>query len=63
MFNILVIQSSISGQESISRALVNETVTRLLEANPGAKVVVRTLVPIPCHTWTRTIWLVCAVLP
>lgn len=49
MFNILVIQSSISGQESVSRALVNETVARLLEANPGAKVVVRDLgsYPVP----------------
>ena len=43
MSNILVIQSSISGQQSVSRALVNETVTRLLEANPGARVVVRDL--------------------
>ena len=43
MSNILVIQSSISGQESVSRALVNQTVARLLEANPGARVVVRDL--------------------
>ena len=43
MSNILVIQSSISGQQSVSRALVDETVTRLLEANPDARVVVRDL--------------------
>ena len=43
MSNILVIQSSISGQQSVSRALVDETVTRLLEAKPGAHVVVRDL--------------------
>jgi len=43
MSNILVIQSSISGQQSVSRALVNEAVARLLEANPGARVVLRDL--------------------
>ena len=43
MSNILIIQSSISGQQSVSRALVNETVARLLEANPDARVVVRDL--------------------
>ncbi len=43
MSNILVIQSSISGQQSVSRALVNETVARLRQANAGARVVVRDL--------------------
>ena len=49
MSNILVIQSSISGQESVSRALVSEAVARLLEANPGARVVVRDLGASPCQ--------------
>lgn len=43
MSNILVLQSSISGPQSVSRQLVNETVTRLLGAQPLAQLVERDL--------------------
>jgi FMN-dependent NADH-azoreductase len=43
MSNILVLQSSVSGQQSVSRVLVAETVARLLDAAPDARVVERDL--------------------
>lgn len=43
MSNILVLQSSISGPQSVSRQLVNEAVTRLIGAQPLAQVVERDL--------------------
>ncbi len=43
MSNILVIQSSISGRQSVSRELVVEVVARLVESDPGARVVERDL--------------------
>ncbi len=43
MNNVLVINSSVAREGSVSRTLVEETVARLLEANPFAKVVRRDL--------------------
>jgi FMN-dependent NADH-azoreductase len=43
MSNILVLNSSASGSASVSRLLVEETVSRLLDADPGATVVHRDL--------------------
>jgi FMN-dependent NADH-azoreductase len=43
MSNILVLNSSASGDASVSRLLVEETVSRLVHANPGATVVHRDL--------------------
>jgi 3-hydroxyisobutyrate dehydrogenase-like beta-hydroxyacid dehydrogenase/FMN-dependent NADH-azoreductase len=43
MANILVINTSVRGKTSISRTLVEETVARLREADPGASVVARDL--------------------
>ena len=55
MSTILVLDSSISGDASVSRILVEETVSRLLEAEPGAMVVQRDLgaAPIPHLTPTN----------
>ena len=47
MSTILVLNSSISGDASVSRILVEEAVSRLLEAEPGAMVV-------PARSWRRT---------
>lgn len=49
MTNILVLNSSVSGDQSVSKILVDEAVHRLVEAYPGAKVVSRDLgaAPIP----------------
>ncbi|MGB8560977.1 MAG: hypothetical protein WCD62_21410, partial [Pseudolabrys sp.] len=49
MSTILVLNSSVSGVTSVSRILVKEAVSRLLEAEPGATMVHRDLgaVPIP----------------
>ena len=49
MSTILVLNSSVSGDTSVSRILVEEAVSRLLEAEPGATVVQRDLgaAPIP----------------
>jgi FMN-dependent NADH-azoreductase len=56
MTHILVINSSVSGETSVSRILVDEAVQRLLEANPGAVVTHRDLgdAPIP-HLTTATV--------
>ena len=43
MSTILILNSSVSGDTSVSRILVEEAVLRLLEANPGATVVHRDL--------------------
>jgi FMN-dependent NADH-azoreductase len=43
MNNILVINSSVSGEASVSRILVENTLQRLLEVNPGAEVTYRDL--------------------
>jgi FMN-dependent NADH-azoreductase len=43
MSTILVLNSSASGAASVSRLLVEETASRLLQANPGATVVYRDL--------------------
>jgi hypothetical protein len=55
MSTILVLNSSVSGVTSVSRILVEEAVSRLLEAEPGATVVHRDLgaVPIPHLTTTN----------
>src|SRR3984957_7552420 len=52
---ILVLNSSVSGDASVSRILVEEAVSRLLEAEPGATVVQRDLgaAPIPHLTTTN----------
>jgi len=52
MRNLLVIQASASGEGSVSRLLVEETVDRLLEAHPAAAVVRRDLgaAPAPRRT-------------
>ena len=49
MANILVINSSVLGDGSVSRTLVGEAVGRLLKAHPGATIVERDLgaTPIP----------------
>jgi FMN-dependent NADH-azoreductase len=49
MSTFLVLNSSVSGDASVSRILVEEVVSRLLEAEPGATVVKRDLgaAPIP----------------
>ncbi|KAB1085372.1 FMN-dependent NADH-azoreductase [Neorhizobium galegae] len=49
MAHILVINSSISGENSVSRLLVQETVERLIEAHPGAVVTHRDVgaAPVP----------------
>ena len=55
MSTILVLNSSVSGVTSVSRILVEEAVSRLLEAEPGATVVHRDLgaAPIPHLTTTN----------
>jgi len=55
MSTILVLNSSVSGDTSVSRILVEEAVLRLLEAKPGATVVHRNLgaEPIPHLTTTN----------
>ena len=55
MSTILVLNSSVSGDTSVSRTLVEEAVSRLLEAKPGATVVQRDLgaAPIPHLTTTN----------
>jgi FMN-dependent NADH-azoreductase len=55
MSTILVLNSSVSGHSSVSRILVEEAVSRLLEAEPGATVVHRDLgaAPIPHLTTTN----------
>jgi FMN-dependent NADH-azoreductase len=55
MSTILVLNSSVSGDTSVSRVLVEEAVSRLLEAKPGATVVHRDLgtAPIPHLTTTN----------
>ena len=55
MSTILVLNSSVSGVTSVSRILVEEAVSRLLEAEPGATMVHRDLgaVPIPHLTTTN----------
>src|SRR5258708_26425647 len=55
MSTILVLNSSVSGDTSVSRILVEEAVSRLLEADPGATVVQRDLgaAPIPHLTTTN----------
>jgi FMN-dependent NADH-azoreductase len=49
MSSILVLNSSVLGDASVSRVLVAETVQRLLQASPGSTVVERDLgsAPIP----------------
>ncbi len=47
MGNILAIDSSVSGDSSISRGLVQDTVVRLLEANPKAALTYRDLAAAP----------------
>jgi FMN-dependent NADH-azoreductase len=49
MNTILVLQSSLSGEQSVSDRLVEETVARLRRAHPGARVIRRDLArqPIP----------------
>lgn len=56
MSNILVINSSTAGEASVSRLLVENTVQRLLEVNPGAAVTYRDLndAPIP-HLTSATV--------
>jgi FMN-dependent NADH-azoreductase len=56
MSNILVLNSSVSGEASISRLLVADAVTELTQRSPGAKVVFRDLAanPIP-HLLPSTI--------
>jgi FMN-dependent NADH-azoreductase len=55
MSTILVLNSSVSSHTSVSRILVEEAVSRLLEAEPGATVVHRDLgaAPIPHLTTTN----------
>src|SRR5258708_34362921 len=55
MSTILVLNSSVSGHSSVSRILVEEAVSRLLEAEPGATVVHRDLgaAPVPHLTTTN----------
>ena len=43
MSNILVINSSAAGRDSVSRVLVADAVSKLLEVNPHAKVTHRDL--------------------
>ena len=43
MSTLLVLNSSLSGETSVSRLLVEETVARLLRADPGARVIRRDL--------------------
>lgn len=49
MANILVLNSSASGNDSVSRVLVEEAVQRLVHANPGANIIERNLgtTPVP----------------
>jgi FMN-dependent NADH-azoreductase len=56
MTNILVLNSSVSGEASVSKILVRDTVERLLEAHPRATVVQRDLdlIPVP-HLTSSTI--------
>ena len=56
MANILVINSSVLGDASVSNVLVEDVVHRLLEANPGATVVHRDLgtAPVP-HLTTANV--------
>lgn len=56
MHNILVINSSVTGEESVSRLLVDAVVARLTHQNPTAKVTNRNLGqrPIP-HLTTETL--------
>jgi len=56
MANILVLNSSVLGEGSASRMLVDEAVKRLLQANPGATAIHRDLgsEPIP-HLTTSTV--------
>jgi len=56
MNHILVINSSLSGEASVSRILVEDAVRRLLEVNPGAVVTYRDLgdAPIP-HLTSATV--------
>ena len=56
MNSLLVINSSVAGEGSVSRTLVEETQARLLEANPLARVVRRDLgtAPIP-HLTVETL--------
>ena len=55
MSTILILNSSVSGDTSVSRILVEEAVSRLLEVKPGATVVHRDLgaAPIPHLTSTN----------
>jgi FMN-dependent NADH-azoreductase len=55
MSTILVLNSSVSGDTSVSRILVEDAVSRLLETEPGATVVQRDLgaAPIPHLTTTN----------
>lgn len=56
MAHILVLNSSISGEASVSRILVEDALQRLLDVNPGATVTHRDLgdAPIP-HLTTATV--------
>jgi FMN-dependent NADH-azoreductase len=56
MNNILAIDSSVSGESSVSRQLVDETIAQLLRANPAATVTRRDLgrQPVP-HLTTETV--------
>jgi FMN-dependent NADH-azoreductase len=56
MNSILVLNSSVLGEQSVSRLLVDEAVHRILEGNPGATVVNRDLgtAPIP-HLTAATV--------
>jgi len=56
MSNVLVLNSSVSANASVSRVLVEEAVSRLLDADPGATVVHRDLgaAPVP-HLTTATL--------
>jgi FMN-dependent NADH-azoreductase len=56
MNNILAVDSSVSGESSVSRQLVDETLAQLLRANPAATVTRRDLGqrPVP-HLTTETV--------
>jgi FMN-dependent NADH-azoreductase len=56
MTTVLVLNSSVSGEGSVSKILVEEAVQRLLEANPGATVVHRDLGATPApHLTTANV--------
>ncbi|HEY4355343.1 MAG TPA: NAD(P)H-dependent oxidoreductase [Acidobacteriaceae bacterium] len=60
---ILHIDSSVTGEKSVSRPLSKETVARLQSLNPGAEVVYRDLVAEPLRHYTAVLRLFGADLP